>query len=158
KGNVLLGFPSTGLHTNGYSLARKVLFSEYEVTDYVDELDRTVGEALLAVHKSYLPVIQKLRGIEGVNGFSHITGGGIIGNTRRVVSDDLKISVDWEAWKRPPLFKLIQEIGNVPEEDMQATFNLGIGLIAVVDPETVDQAKEIAGEIGEEVVEMGRIK
>src|SRR5699024_492776 len=124
KGNVLLGFPSTGLHTNGYSLARKVLFSEYEVTDHVDELDGTVGEALLAVHKSYLPIIQKLRNIDGVNGFSHITGGGIIGNTKRVVPEELEISVDWEAWERPPLFKLIQEIGNVPEEDMRATFNL----------------------------------
>ena len=157
KGNVLLGFPSTGLHTNGYSLARKVLFSEYEVTDYVDELDRTVGEALLAVHKSYLPVIQKLRGIEGVNGFSHITGGGIIGNTKRVVPEELEISVDWEAWERPPLFKLIQEIGNVPEEDMRATFNLGIGLIVVVDSETADRVKEIAAEMEEEVVEMGKI-
>src|SRR5699024_7480709 len=157
KGNVLLGFPSTGLHTNGYSLARKVLFSEYEVTDYVDELDGTVGEALLAVHKSYLPIIQKLRDIEGVNGFSHITGGGIIGNTKRVVPEELEISVDWEAWERPPLFKLIQEIGNVPEEDMRATFNLGIGLIVVVDSETADRVKEIAAEMEEEVVEMGKI-
>ncbi len=154
----MLGFPSTGLHTNGYSLARKVLFSEYEVTDYVDELDSTVGEALLAVHKSYLPIIRKLRDIEGVNGFSHVTGGGIIGNTKRIVPKDLDISVDWEAWERPSLFKLIQDIGNVPEDDLRATFNLGIGLIAVVDPDTAGQVKKITGEMGEDVIEMGKIK
>ena len=158
KGNILLGFPSTGLHTNGYSLARKVLFSEYEVTDYVDGLDSTVGEALLAVHKSYLPIIRKLRDIEGVNGFSHVTGGGIIGNTKRIVPKDLDISVDWEAWERPSLFKLIQDIGNVPEDDLRATFNLGIGLIAVVDPDTAGQVKKITGEMGEDVIEMGKIK
>ena len=158
KGNILLGLPSSGLHTNGYSLARKVLFSKYEVTDHVDELETTVGKAMLAIHKSYLPIIRKLRDLDGVNGFSHITGGGIMGNTKRVVPEDLTISVEWDAWDRPPLFELIQNIGNVPKEDMRATFNLGIGLIAIVDPETTDQVKQLAGEMGEEIIEMGVIK
>lgn len=155
--DILLGFPSTGLHTNGYSLARKVLFSEYKVTDHVDELDTTVGEALLSVHKSYLPVIRKLRSLDGVNGFSHITGGGIIGNTKRIVPDELTIQLDWENWERPPLFELIKDLGNVPEDDMRATFNLGIGLIVVVDPNAVEKVKEIASKMNEEIIEMGVI-
>ncbi|WP_445664034.1 phosphoribosylformylglycinamidine cyclo-ligase [Fodinibius sp. AD559] len=158
KGNVLLGFPSTGLHTNGYSLARKVLFSEYEVTDHVDELGTTVGDAMLAVHKSYLPIIRKLRDLGGVNGFSHITGGGIIGNTERVVPNKLTIQLDWDAWERSAIFELIQDLGNVPEDDMRATFNLGIGLIAIVDQNKTDEIKEIVAEMDEEVIEMGKVK
>ncbi len=157
SGNVLLGFPSTGLHTNGYSLARKVLFSEYDVSDHVDELGSTVGEAMLAVHKSYLPVIRSLRDIKGVNGFSHITGGGIIGNTKRIVPNELTIQLNWKAWERPPIFRLIKDLGNVPEDDMRATFNLGIGLIAVVDEDSVEKVKEIASEMNEEVIEIGNI-
>lgn len=158
KGNVLLGFPSTGLHTNGYSLARKVLFSEYEVTDHVNELGTTVGDAMLAVHKSYLPIIRKLLDLGGVNGFSHITGGGIIGNTERVVPNKLTIQLDWDAWERPAIFELIKDLGNVPEDDMRATFNLGIGLIAIVDQNKTDEIKEIVAEMDEEVIEMGKVK
>lgn len=158
KGDILLGFPSTGLHTNGYSLARKVLFSKYDVTDEVEKLGTTVGNALLQVHKSYLPIIKELRDQEGVHGFSHITGGGIIGNTKRVVPDNLTIDVKWDSWDRPPVFDVIQGIGNVPEEDMRSTFNLGIGLIAIVDPEKADEIRSIAKDFGEETIEMGQIK
>lgn len=157
KGDLLLGLKSSGLHTNGYSLARKVLFSAFDVEDHVDELGTTVGVALLAIHKSYLPIIRATRELQGIHGFSHITGGGIIGNTKRIVHDDLTIEVNWDAWERPPLFKLIQRIGNVPEDDMRATFNLGIGLIAVANPLAAETFKEQAGQHGEEVVEMGRI-
>lgn len=157
KGDLLLGFRSTGLHTNGYSLARKVLFSEYEVGDRVEKIDATVGDALLAVHKSYLPIIRKLRDIDGINGFSHVTGGGIIGNTERVVPDDLDISINWDAWERPALFELIQDIGNVPENDMRSTFNLGIGLVAIVGADNVDEVREITSEMDEEIIEMGEI-
>jgi phosphoribosylformylglycinamidine cyclo-ligase len=157
EGDILLGFPSTGIHTNGYSLARKVLFSEYEVSDHVDELGTTVGEAMLAVHKSYLPVIRATRDIAGVNGFSHITGGGIMGNTKRVVPEELNISVNWDSWERPAIFKHIQELGNVPENDMRATFNLGIGLIAIVNPDTIDEVKKVATKMDEEVFEIGEI-
>lgn len=157
KGDILLGFPSTGIHTNGYSLARKVLLSEYEVEDYVEKLGSTVGEAMLAVHKSYLPIIRATRDIEGVNAYSHITGGGIMGNTKRVVPDELGIEVDWDSWERPPIFELIQELGNVPEDDMRATFNLGIGLIAIVDSGSVDKVKKSVAELDEPVVEMGKI-
>jgi phosphoribosylformylglycinamidine cyclo-ligase len=158
KGDLLLGFPSTGLHTNGYSLARKVLFSEYEVSDRVAELGCTVGEALLAVHKSYLTIIRKLRDHEGIHGFSHVTGGGIIGNTKRIVPEGLEITVKWDAWDRPAIFNLIKEIGNVPDDDMRATFNLGIGLIAVVDPSHEKEVTDLAEKAGEKPIKMGIIE
>ncbi len=157
QGDVLLGFKSTGLHTNGYSLARKVLFSEYEVHDYVEELGCTVAEELLNVHKSYLPLITALKEIEGVNGFSHITGGGLVGNTKRILPEGLALDVNWNGWERPAVYKLIQEIGNVPEEDMQATFNLGIGLVVVVSQDSVEEVKAKSEELGEEVFEVGRV-
>ena len=157
EGNVLIGFKSSGLHTNGYSLARKVLFSEYDVNDYVKELGSTVAEELLQVHRSYLPIISALKDMDGVNGFSHITGGGMVGNTKRILPDGLALDINWDAWERPPVYKLIQEIGNVPEEDMQATFNLGIGLVAVVAADQVDAVKAKATELGEEVFAVGRV-
>ena len=157
EGDVLLGFKSSGLHTNGYSLARNVLFSEYEVNEFVEELGCTVAEELLKVHKSYLPLITALKEIEGVNGFSHITGGGMVGNTKRILPEGLALDINWDGWERPAVYKLIQEIGNVPEEDMQTTFNLGIGLVTVVSSNKVDEVKEKSEELGEEVFEVGRV-
>lgn len=158
KGDLLIGFKSSGLHTNGYSLARNVLFSKYEVNDVVEELGCSVGEELLKVHKSYLSLISELKNIDGVNGFSHITGGGIEGNTKRILPDGLSLNVDWNSWERPPVYNLIQKTGNVPEEDMQATFNLGIGLIAVVSPDALGNVKEIVAELGEDIIEAGTIR
>jgi phosphoribosylformylglycinamidine cyclo-ligase len=157
KGDVLLGFKSSGLHTNGYSLARKVLFSKYDVNDYVEELGSTVAEELLQIHRSYLPLITALKELEGVNGFSHITGGGMVGNTKRILPKGLALDINWDGWERPAVYKLIQEIGNVPEDDMQATFNLGIGLVTVVSADAVDAVKAKAQELGEEVFEVGAV-
>jgi phosphoribosylformylglycinamidine cyclo-ligase len=156
-GDLLIGFKSSGLHTNGYSLARNVLFSKYEVNDFVDELNGTIGEELLKVHKSYLSLIKELKIIKGVNGFSHITGGGLVGNTKRILPDKLKLDVNWDAWDRPPVYKLIKEIGQVPEEDMQATFNLGIGLVAVVSPDALDEVKIKMEKFGEDLIEIGEV-
>ncbi|HKK23999.1 MAG TPA: phosphoribosylformylglycinamidine cyclo-ligase [Gracilimonas sp.] len=157
KGDVLLGFKSSGLHTNGYSLARKVLFSKYKVENYVEELGSTVGDELLKVHRSYLSLISELKELNGVNGFSHITGGGIVGNTKRILPKGLKLDIDWNGWERPPVYGLIQDIGNVPEDDMQATFNLGVGLIAVVSEDEADAVKKRAEELGEEIIEVGNV-
>lgn len=156
-GDILVGFESSGLHTNGYSLARKVLFDHYQVHDHIEDLGGTLAESLLAVHKSYLPIIEALKEIEGVDGFSHVTGGGIVGNTKRIVPKGLKIEVDWQAWERPALFQLIQKLGNVPEEDMQATFNLGIGLIAVAKPHALKSVLEKAAKLGEKAIQVGKI-
>ena len=132
KGDVLVGLPSTGLHTNGYSLARASLLAKYSVDAHIDELGTTVGEALLAVHRSYLNVVAPLLGRFDVRGLSHITGGGIVGNTRRILPRGRSLRIGWDGWERPPLFSLIQRVGGVPEEDMRKTFNLGIGLVVIV--------------------------
>src|SRR5690554_546496 len=157
KGDVLLGFKSSGLHTNGYSLARNVLFTKYDVNDYVEELGSTVAEELLQIHRSYLSLITALKNEEGVNGFSHVTGGGLVGNTKRILPEGLDLDINWNAWERPAVYNLIQEIGNVPEEDMQTTFNLGIGLVAVVSADVAATIKAKAVELGEEVFEVGEV-
>lgn len=157
KGDILLGFKSSGLHTNGYSLARKVLFSKYDVNDFVEELGCTVAEELLKVHRSYLFLISVLKEMDGVTGFSHITGGGMIGNTKRILPEGLALEIDWEAWERPAVYNLIQNIGNVPEEDMQSAFNLGIGLVCVVSESAKENVKKEAKKLREEVFEIGRV-
>jgi len=135
-GDVLIGFPSTGLHTNGYSLARKVL-KKYKLKKYLPDLKGTLENELLKVHRSYLGVIQLLTKKFKINSFSHITGGGITGNTKRVVPGNLKINIDWNAWKWNPVFKLIQNEGKISSEEMRNVYNLGIGLIAVVNRKDV---------------------
>ncbi|QXD15342.1 phosphoribosylformylglycinamidine cyclo-ligase [Rhodocaloribacter litoris] len=158
EGDVLIGLPSTGLHTNGYSLARKVLFAHYGVADRPAGLGgQTVGEALLAVHRSYLQAIRALIEQDLAHAFVHVTGGGIPGNTARVMPEGLTFEVDYAAWERPALFRLIQSLGNVPEEDMRRTFNLGIGLIAVVPAGQVEAAEAVLRARGEAPVQIGRV-
>ena len=116
KSDVMLGLSSSGLHTNGYSLARKVLLKNHDVNDYIEELGGSIGEELLKVHLSYLDIIQLAIQSFPITGISHITGGGIIGNTKRILSDGLNLSIHWPAWEVPPIFKLIQQWGNVPRK------------------------------------------
>lgn len=159
SGDIMWGVPSTGLHTNGYSLARKVLFSKYDVNDRPEELEgKSIGEALLAVHRSYLTVIRGLKSISGVNAFSHITGGGIEGNTKRVLHGGLKMDVDYSSWKRPAVFELIQQLGNVPEEDMRLSMNLGIGLVIIASPDATQNILNWADENGETLIQIGKIE
>ena len=133
-GDVLIGLPSSGLHTNGYSLARRIVFEELGlgVHDRVDALGATVGDALLAVHRSYLPVVRPLLGDLVIKGMAHITGGGITDNLPRVLPGGCEARVRLGSWNVPPLFGWLQRAGSVPEEDMLRTFNMGIGLILVV--------------------------
>ncbi len=156
-GNVLVGFKSNGLHTNGYSLARKVLFEKHKVTDKFNDLELTLGEELLRVHKSYLPVITALKTVLNIKAFSHITGGGIIGNTKRVVPKGLSLKIDWNAWEMPALFKLIQKTGNIADDEMREVFNIGMGLIAIVDKNDVDKVKSISARVNETAVIMGEV-
>ena len=142
KGDVLIGLPSSGLHTNGYSLARSVLFAQFKVDDYVDELQATVGELLLRVHRSYLNPVRPLLGDTDLHGISHITGGGIVGNTERILTDGMQLKIDWQAWEWLPIFRLIQEVGKVSTAEMRHVFNLGIGLILIVDPKRADAVFE----------------
>lgn len=157
KGDVLIGYPSNGLHTNGYSLARKVLFEKYSVNDKPAGLNNSIGNELLSIHKSYLKLIGSLKEKFSIKAFSHITGGGIIGNTKRVVPKNLKIKIDWDAWDVPPIFKLIQNTGNISDEEMRHVFNIGIGLIAVVDKNDVSKVLDLSNQINEKGVVLGEI-
>ena len=157
-GDVLLGLPSTGLHTNGYSLARKVLFDRFVAGDTPDELEgESIGEILLRVHRSYLDPIQALMAERVANGFAHITGGGLEGNTRRILPEGLGATFDWDSWKRPPIFQLIQRVGDVPEQDMRRTFNLGVGLVIAVSEENKARALTILGALGSPAFPVGKV-
>ena len=139
-GDVLVGVPSSGLHTNGYSLARRVVFEHLGlgVDSYVPELSRTVGEALLEPHRSYLPLIKPI--LEGgrIKGMAHITGGGITDNLPRVLPHGTAAVVDTSAWEVPPIFTWLQRSGNIPRDDMMRTFNMGVGLIIVTGRDHAD--------------------
>jgi phosphoribosylformylglycinamidine cyclo-ligase len=159
-GDVLVGLPSTGIHTNGYTLAREVLFAHFDLGDAPDALGgQTVGEALLAVHRSYLEPIQALVQDDLAHAFAHVTGGGLPGNLARMArqEDGLAAEVDYGAWPRPPLFTLIQERGDVPETDLRRTFNLGIGLVAVVPETRADEAVRVLENRGESPRLIGRV-
>ena len=156
-GNILIGFRSNGLHTNGYSLARKVLLESYKLDEKPDGLELTLGEELLRVHKSYLSLISELKENISIKAFSHITGGGIIGNTVRVVPKNLSIDINWSAWNIPPIFNLIQQTGSIPDEEMRKVFNLGIGLIAIVGKNDVEKVVAVSSGIGEEGIILGEI-
>jgi phosphoribosylformylglycinamidine cyclo-ligase len=137
-GDVLIGLPSNGLHTNGYSLARAALFPKYTVNDHLPELGCTVGEALLRVHRSYLHIVAPLLDNDLVNGLSHITGGGLVGNTSRILAEGQALQVNWGTWSMPPIFSVIQQAGNISDDEMRHVFNLGVGMVLVVSPDHVD--------------------
>tara|TARA_B100000614_G_scaffold144573_1_gene128622 strand:- start:3449 stop:4441 length:993 start_codon:yes stop_codon:yes gene_type:complete len=158
KGDILIGLPSTGLHTNGYSLARKVLLNKYKINDFIPELDKELSESLLAVHKSYLPVLEPILKEKWLLGLSHITGGGIIGNTKRILSSDQSLHIDWNGWEWPQIFKLIQKDGNVPTSDMRNSFNLGIGMIMVVKSSEVKKATDYLNDNNEKFYLVGEVK
>ncbi len=138
-GDVLIGLPSSGLHTNGYSLARQIVFDglKLSVDSHVPDLGETVGEALLRPHRAYLPVIKPLLGTGLVKGMAHITGGGITDNLPRVLPKGTAAVVDRRSWRTPALFRWLGESGSVPEMDLRRAVNMGIGLILVVAAENV---------------------
>ena len=156
-GDLLIGLPSNGLHTNGYSLARNVLLSKYEPNEKVKVLNKTIYEELLKVHRSYLPVIDNILDKKWLKAMAHITGGGIIENTLRVIDEDLDISIDWKSWDWQPIFKLIMEDGSVPIEDMIRTFNLGIGMILIVDKNNYDELSSHLNSINEKHTIIGSV-
>ena len=158
EGDLLIGLPSTGLHTNGYSLARKVLLEHYDSDDFVESLGITIGEALLAIHKSYLPAIDGILHEKWLVGISHITGGGIMDNTRRILDDNQNLEINWNSWERPSIFNLIQELGNVPEDDMRHSMNLGIGMILIVKKEGLSSLQTYLASKGETYIQLGTVK
>ena len=159
RGDILWGIPSSGIHTNGYSLVRKVLLGTlwgYSLQDRPEQLNgRTIQEELLQTHKSYLHLIQDLKA--HAHAFVHVTGGGIAGNTLRVLPKGLHAKINYETWERPPVFNLIQERGAVPEEDMRTTFNLGIGLIVILPPSAEQDLLRIAARHDEPPIAIGSV-
>jgi phosphoribosylformylglycinamidine cyclo-ligase len=161
-GDVLLGFPSTGLHTNGYSLARRVLFESgrWKPSDPLPGTTQTLGDALLAVHRSYLPVLKALKGI--MKGAAHITGGGLPGNVNRMLPQGTSARIHVDRWGVPPIMKIIAERGEVPKDDLYRAFNMGIGLVVAVAPDTVTKAMQATSNdaitIGEIVAGNGTVE
>ncbi|MBK8147296.1 MAG: phosphoribosylformylglycinamidine cyclo-ligase [Acidobacteria bacterium] len=139
-GDVLLGLPAKGLQTNGYSLARKLFFevAGYEVDTYLEELGKTVGEALLERHSSFLKPIDSLLDSGRIKGLAHITGGGFLENIPRILPEDVAVEIDRGSWNEPSIFELMRKLGSVTESEMFRTFNMGIGMIVVCAPEDRD--------------------
>jgi phosphoribosylformylglycinamidine cyclo-ligase len=146
-GDVLLAYASTGLHTNGYSLARRIVFDRMglAVDDALDGLG-SVADVLLAVHRSYASSLTQV--LEQVHGLAHVTGGGIAGNLVRVLPEGCEAVVDPASWTWPPLFRLLQDAGRVSDAEMRDVFNLGVGLIAVLPQDAVDPARKAADQAG----------
>jgi phosphoribosylformylglycinamidine cyclo-ligase len=141
-GDVLLGLPSSGLHTNGFSLVRKV-FEDVPLTRVFPELGRPLGEVLLEPHRSYLDELGRIRW----KGAAHITGGGILGNLPRCLPDGLGARLARKGWEVPPIFELVRKRGRVADDEMYGTFNMGLGMILVVDPSDVPSGTTVVGEV-----------
>lgn len=158
-GDVLVGIPSNGLHTNGYSLARKLFFdvAKYTPDTYINDLRGKAGAELLKTHKSYWPVVRKLIGAELVRAMAHITGGGITDNLPRVLPKGMAAIVEMGTWPILPVFSHMQKIGNVPQDDMMRTFNMGIGMVLVVPAKKYKRVQAIIEKAGEKAFLIGRI-
>jgi phosphoribosylformylglycinamidine cyclo-ligase len=147
-GDVVLGLPSTGLQTNGYSLARKLFFEVggYKADSYIEELDSTVGEALLATHSSFLPQLDGLLDLGKIKGLAHITGGGFLENIPRILPDGVSVEIKRGTWPESPIFGLMQRLGNVDDKEMFRTFNMGIGMVVVISPDNTAALREQIGD------------
>jgi phosphoribosylformylglycinamidine cyclo-ligase len=157
-GDVLIGLPSTGLHTNGYSLARKLFFevAGYKPEQYVNALKEKAGAALMKTHRSYLNIVKKLTASDYVTGMAHITGGGITENLPRILPKGISALVELGSWPVLPIFEHLRELGSVPQDEMLRTFNLGIGLIAVVPADKFKRVKSMLDRANEKFYVVGR--
>jgi phosphoribosylformylglycinamidine cyclo-ligase len=158
-GDALLALPSTGLHTNGYSLARKLLFevAGYGPKTLLPEVGAPVGDALLAVHRSYLKPLRALADAGLLRGAAHITGGGITDNTPRMLPKGLAAAIDTSAWRIPPLFEVLRRIGNIPDDDYRRTFNLGAGMIFAAPARGAGRAEALLRGLGERPFRIGEV-
>jgi phosphoribosylformylglycinamidine cyclo-ligase len=159
-GDVLIGLPSGGLQTNGFSLARKVVFEQegLKPEDILPGTDTTCADALLAVHKSFLkPVLKVMDAGVDIHGMAHITGGGLYDNIPRVLPKTVDVTIDSASWEVPQVFKFIGEKGNVAKEEMYRVFNMGIGFILIVDSADAGATLKALEEAGEEPVIIGGV-
>jgi phosphoribosylformylglycinamidine cyclo-ligase len=158
-GDVLVGLPSTGLHTNGYSLARKLLFdvAGYQPMQYVTAIKEKAGAALIKTHRSYLHVIQKLVTAGVTTGMAHITGGGITENLPRILPKNTAAQIEIGSWPIPLIFEHLRALGNISQEEMMRTFNMGIGLIAAIPAAKFTRTKNLFDRAEEKFYVIGRV-
>ena len=160
-GDILIGLPSSGLHSNGFSLVRKIVFEhkKFKPTDKVDGLDKTIGEEILTPTRLYpatcLPIIKKFG--KKLHGMVHITGGGFYDNVPRALPENFGVEIDAESWAVPKIFKLLQSWGNVDWHEMYRTFNCGIGMVLIVDEESFDEFATYLNENHETFYQIGRV-
>jgi len=158
-GDTVLGLPSNGLHTNGYSFARNLFFDigKYDVNDAIEELEKPVGLTLLEPHINYTNhVFAVLDQSIDIKGIAHITGGGLLENIPRVLPDGCGVKIQKRSWPKPPVFDVMQHIGNVDKNEMYRTFNMGIGMVFIVDPSNIDTVKNALNNLTE-VYEIGTV-
>jgi phosphoribosylformylglycinamidine cyclo-ligase len=158
-GDIIVGLPSSGLHTNGYSLARKLLFevAKYEPETYVNEIRGKVGNELMQTHRSYWAIIKKLLAAECVSAMAHITGGGITENLPRVLPRGMAAVIEFGLWPVLPIFTHLQALGNVSQDEMLRTFNMGLGMLLVVPAKKFKKAETVLDRAGEKYYTVGRI-
>jgi len=158
-GDIILGLPSNGLHTNGYSLARKLLFevAHYSSDTYVNEVKNKVGNELMRTHKSYWPALRKLIDGQCVAALAHVTGGGITENLPRVLPRGTAAVIEMGTWPVLPIFEHLQQLGNVPQDEMLRTFNMGLGMLLVVPSAKFKKAQSVLERVGEKAYTIGRI-
>jgi phosphoribosylformylglycinamidine cyclo-ligase len=158
-GDVLLGLPSVGLHTNGYSLARKLFFevAGYEVDTRLDELGMTIGEALLQPHLSYFKPLEGLLNTGTIKGLAHITGGGLTDNIPRILPTGTAVEIDKGSWPLLPVFTVMQQIGNVSESEMYRTFNMGVGMVIVCAEEKAEAIRDSLAALEMKCYKIGRV-
>jgi len=158
-GDVLLGLPSSGLHTNGYSLARKLLFevASHEPHTFVEQLQSTIADELLKVHRSYLKPIQALMKAKFLKGAAHITGGGITENTPRMLPKTLAAEIEIGSWPVLPIFELLRNLGQIPDDDYRRSFNLGIGMVFAVAERDLPAAERVLRSLREKYYRIGRV-
>ncbi len=158
-GDVLVGLPSTGLHTNGYSLARKLFFevAKYRADEFVNPIHEKAGAALMKTHRSYLSILKKLAAADLAVGFAHITGGGITENLPRILPRTTVAHIELGSWPVLPIFEHLRELGSVAQDEMLRTFNMGIGMIAVIPADKFKKAKALLDRADEKFYVIGRI-
>jgi len=158
-GDTVLALPSVGLHTNGYSLARKLFFdvAGYNVDTHLSTLDKSAGSALLEPHKSYLRALEGLLDSGFIKGLAHITGGGLTDNIPRILPEGTSVVIERDSWPVLPVFTLMEEIGSVTDAEMFRTFNMGVGMIVITAPQDTETIKSHLQDIGEAVHEIGRV-
>lgn len=160
EGDAIIGLASSGLHSNGYSLVRKVFFdtAKLDIDTHIPDLGTTIGEELLKPTKIYVKAFNALKDSMDIHGMAHITGGGIVGNVPRIIRDGLTATIKENSWPVPPIFNIIKRLGNVPDEDMKKTFNLGIGYVIVLPDENSALAISICKQYGFDAYHIGFIE